>query len=81
MWSISTTTPILPHILPQILPQTTTTIATHPPMKYSVPKINTGKCFDRPAKILRGLQRFGDNLGAGGAGAGGAGAGVLTIWF
>ena len=53
---------ILPYILPQNLPQTTTTIATHPPTTFSVPKRNTGKCFERPAKILRGRQRFGDNL-------------------
>ena len=47
---------ILPHILPQILPQTTTSIAIHPPTTFSVPKRNTGKCFERPAKILRGMQ-------------------------
>ena len=35
--------------------------------------------FERPTKILRGRQIFGDNLGGGGGGAGGAG--VLTIWF
>ena len=48
-----------------------------PPTMFSVPKRNTGKCFERPAKILRGRQRFGDNLRGGGAG----GEGVLTIWF
>ena len=47
---------ILPHILPQILPQTTISIAIHPPTTFSVPKRNTGKCFERPAKILRGMQ-------------------------
>ena len=31
--------------------------------------------------ILRGRQRFGDNLRGAGGGGGGAGAGVLTIWF
>ena len=48
-----------------------------PPTTFSVPRRNTGKCFERPAKILRGRQIFGDNLAAVGAG----GAGVLTIWF
>ena len=46
---------------------------------FSVPKRNTGK-WERPAKILRGRQRFGDNLGGGGA----VGAGVtdnLVIGF
>ena len=33
-----------------------------PPMTFSVPKKNTGKSFERPAKILSGLQRFGKNL-------------------
>ena len=33
-----------------------------PPPTFSVPKRNTGKSFERPAKILRGLQRFGKNL-------------------
>ena len=36
-----------------------------PPTTFSVPKGNTGKCFERPAKILSWRQRFGDNLGAG----------------
>ena len=27
-----------------------------PPTTFSVPKRNTGKCFERPAKILRGMQ-------------------------
>ena len=35
--------------------------------------------FERPAKVLRGRQIFGNNL-RGGAGGGG-GAGVLIIWF
>ena len=52
---------------------------------FSVPKRNTGKCFEMPAKKFRGKQRFGDNLGGaggeGGAGAGGGAGGVLTIWF
>ena len=43
---------ILLHMLPQFLPQTTTTISTAPPTKFSVPKINTYKCFERPAKIF-----------------------------
>ena len=47
---------ILPHIFPQLLPQTTTSIANHPPTTFSVPKWNTDKCFERPAKILRGMQ-------------------------
>ena len=47
---------IWPHILPQILPQTTTSIAIHPPTTFSVPKRNTGKCFERPSKILRWMQ-------------------------
>ena len=52
------------------------------PTTFSVPRRNTGKCFERCAKILRGRQRFGDNLGGGGGGwAGGAGRGVLTIRF
>ena len=55
-------------------------LSTHPCTTFSVPMRNTGKCFERPAKILRGRQRFGDNLGGGGAEEGG-GAGVLTIWF
>ena len=42
------------------------------PTTFFVPKRNTGKCFERPAKILRGLWRFGDNFGGGG---------VLTIGF
>ena len=85
MGSISTTTPIFVPIrqffqfyhtfyhtfyhkpLP-VLPST-------PPTMFSVPKRNTGKCFERPAKILKGLQRFGNNLGVGGGGGG------LTIWF
>ena len=25
---------------------------------FSVPKRNTGKCFERPAKILRGMQSY-----------------------
>ena len=38
---------------------------------FSVPERNTGKSFERPAKYLRGLQRFGKNLRvlAGGAAA------------
>ena len=31
---------------------------------FSVPKRYTGKSFERPAKILSGLRRFGKNLGA-----------------
>ena len=45
-------------------------------MMFSVPKRNISKCFESPAMILRGMQRFSDNLG----GVGG-GVGVLTIWF
>ena len=30
---------------------------------FHVPKGNTGNSFERPAKILRGLQKFGKNLG------------------
>ena len=45
------------------------------PHNISVPKRNTGNCFERPAKILRGLWRFGNNW------AGGGGGGVLTTWF
>ena len=33
-------------------------------MIFSVPKRNTGISFERPAKILRGLRRFGNNLAA-----------------
>ena len=69
MGSISTTTPIFVPIQ-QFFNFTT----------FSVPKRNTCKCFERPAKILRGRQRFGDNLGGGGAGGAG-GAEVRTIWF
>ena len=36
-----------------------------PPMTFSVPKRNTGKSFERPAKILRGLRTFCKNLAAG----------------
>ena len=43
---------------------------------FYVPKRNTDKYFERPAKILRGRQIFGNNLRGGGAGEGG-GAGVL----
>ena len=83
--SISTTTPIFVPIR-QIFNFTTHFTTNHyhychppppPPIMFSVPKRNTGKCFERPAKILRGRQRFGNNLGGGAAG----GAGVLTIWF
>ena len=42
-------------------------------MTFSVPKRNTGKSYQRPAKIWRGLQRFDENLG-------GRGAGALTLW-
>ena len=45
--------PIIP--TPHPLPPTTTT-------PFSVPKRNTGKCFERPAKILRGMQIFGKIL-------------------
>ena len=48
---------------------------TPPPMMFSVPKRNTGKGFERPAKILRGLQRFGVNLGVVVV------VGALTLWF
>ena len=41
---------------------------------FSLPKRNTCKSFEKPAKILRGLQIFGENLG-------GAGAVALTLWF
>ena len=84
MGSISTTTPIFVPIR-QFFNFITHFTTNHyhychpPPTTFSVPKRNTGKCFERPAKILRGRQRFGDNLGGGGAGGGGAG--VLTIWF
>ena len=85
MGSISTTTPIFVPIR-QFFNFTTHFTTNHyhycqpPPTQFSVPKRNTGKCFERPAKILRGRKRFGDNLGGGGAGGGG-GAEVLTIWF
>ena len=78
--SISTTTQIFVPIC-QFFHFTTHFTANHyhychpPPLTFYVPKRNTGKCFERPAKILRGRQRFGNNLGGGG------GAGVLTIWF
>ena len=85
MGSISTTTPIFVPIRKYL--NFTTHFNTHfttnyyhychspppPPTMFSVPKRNTGKCFERPAKILRGLRRFCNNLGAG--------AGVLTIWL
>ena len=54
-------------ILPHISPQTTTTIATHPPQRFLY-------LSESQANVLRGLQRFGNNLGRGGAG-------VLTIQF
>ena len=41
---------------------------------FSVPKINIGKSFERPAKILRGLGRFCENLTAAGS------AGVWTFY-
>ena len=47
---------------------------SHPPMTY-VPKRNTGKSFERPVKILRGLQRLCENL------AGVASVVALTLWF
>ena len=37
---------------------------------FYVPKRNTGKSFERPAKILRGRQIFGNNLRAGGEAGG-----------
>ena len=46
------------------------------PIIFSVPKRKTGK---RPVKILRGLQRFGDNCGGAGGGGGGGGHLVLSI--
>ena len=58
------------HLNPKIGP-----LCPPPPTTFSVPERNTGKCFERPAKIFMGRQRFGDNL------RGGGGAGVLTIWF
>ena len=50
--------PILPH--------------THPPpsQHFLYLRENTGKCFERPAKIFNGLQRFGNNLGGAGGGGG-----------
>ena len=44
------------HVTPLISPLCTTSVAIHPPTTFSVPKRNTGKCFERPAKILRGMQ-------------------------
>ena len=64
-----------------ILPHIFTTNHYHychpPPTTFSVPKKNKDKCFERPAKIVMGLLRLGNNLGVGG----GAGGGVLTIMF
>ena len=42
---------------------------------FSIPKRNTGKSFERLAKIFRGLQRFGENL------RGVAAVGVHTVQF
>ena len=62
--SISTTTPIFIPIQ-QFFNFTThfTTNDYHychpPPTTFYVPKRNTGKCFERTAKILRGRQIFG----------------------
>ena len=39
-----------------------------PPTIFYVPKRNTSKYFERPAKILRGLWRFGDTWAGGGVG-------------
>ena len=74
---------ILPHILSQICITNHYHYLYPPPTTFSVPKRNKGKCFERPAKILRELQIFGKNLGGvgGGGGGGGGGRGVLTIWF
>ena len=47
-----------------------------PPTTFSVPMRNIGKSCKRHARILRGLQRFGNNLG----GVGAAGV-VLRVWF
>ena len=47
-------------------------------MTFSVPKRITGKCFERPMKILRDMQTFGENLGAA---AEAAAIGVQTLWF
>ena len=46
------------------------------PTMCSVPKRKTGKGFDRHGKILRGLQRFGNNLRDGAAAAG-----AMTLLF
>ena len=46
------------------------------PKTFSVPKRITGKSFERPVKILGGIQIFGENL----AGAAEAAA-VWTVWF
>ena len=48
------------------------------PTKFFVPNRNTGKSFERPGKILRGLLRFGKNLGAAVVAAA---AGALTLRF
>ena len=49
------------------------------PTMFSVPKRNTGTCFQRPVNILRGLQRYCKNLRAAVVAA--AAAGALTLWF
>ena len=52
-----------------------------PPTKFSVPKRNTGKSVERPAKILRGLQRFGKNLRVVVVVVVVVGAVALSLWF
>ena len=67
------------HILPQILPQTTTSIAIHPPPQRFLYLSETHENVLRGLqRFLRGLRRFGDNLGGGG---GGVGLTILVLAF